>query len=240
MAAFRIASMLACAAALSVAAVAARAQTTGPDKPAPARPEPLNSEAAKPEGQKPQPPRPETRKPTPPPASKPQQAAPAAAKPPAQPEAAQAPAPVAVAGPGELQPVLHARDANLAMCMDHVVTLSASAIDTRHTAASTWSTAAPDANPFTSIVGLSYNNQTTPNGLAILISAPLVAGRCGGGVIQIYPTSNSCSVVQAALIKRGKTLGSIEKLPLVETGDGVRNILMPTVGGGCTVVSVRL
>ncbi len=79
----------------------------------------------------------------------------------------------------------------------------------------------------------------SPNGLAIMISAPLAGGRCGGGLIQIYPTSNSCSAVQAALIKQGKTLGALQKLPLVETGEGVRNILMPGAGGGCTVVSVR-
>ena len=45
--------------------------------------------------------------------------------------------------------------------------------------------------------------------------------------------------MQAALIKQGKTLGALQKLPLVETGEGVRNILMPGAGGGCTVVSVR-
>ncbi|MBX9757310.1 MAG: hypothetical protein K2Y29_00930 [Beijerinckiaceae bacterium] len=144
-----------------------------------------------------------------------------------------------LAGPGEFQPVLHARDANIALCMDHVVAQSAATIDAQHTAASTWSTGAPDANPFTSIVALSYPNKAAPNGVAVMISAPLAGGRCGGGIVQIYPTSNACSAVQAGLIRNGKTLGALQKLPLVETGDGVRTILIPAAGGGCTVVSVR-
>lgn len=135
--------------------------------------------------------------------------------------------------------MLHARDAKIAICMDHVVAQSGVSIDGAHTAASTWSTSAPDDNPFTSIVGLSYPNQMTPNGLAVLLSAPLAGGRCAGGLIQVFPTSNSCSSVQAILIKAGKTLGALQKLPLVQTADGARTVLMPTAGGGCVVVSFR-
>ena len=140
-------------------------------------------------------------------------------------------------GHGEFEPVIHARGAKIGACMDNLVAQSAAVIDSKHTALSTWSTAAPDNNLFESIVGLSYPNKGAPNGAAILIDAPLQPGHCAGTTVQIYPTSQSCGTVQALLIKQGHTIGTLQALPVVDT-KGYRNILMPAAGGGCVVVAV--
>jgi hypothetical protein len=160
--------------------------------------------------------------------------APGATEPPApQPQGPQA-------AVGEFQPVLHAQGAKIATCMDTIVGESASVIDAPHTAISSWSTAAPNDNVFVSIVGLNYANKATPNGAAILFAAPLGSGKCEGGTVQIYPFGQSCSALQASLIKEGHTIATLRALPVVETKNGYRDVLIPTAGGGCVLVSVGM
>jgi hypothetical protein len=157
---------------------------------------------------------------------------------PAEPPAPQPQGPQAAVG--EFQPVLHAQGAKIATCMDTIVGESASVIDAPHTAISSWSTAAPNDNVFVSIVGLNYANKATPNGAAILFAAPLGSGKCEGGTVQIYPFGQSCSALQASLIKEGHTIATLRALPVVETKNGYRDVLIPTAGGGCVLVSVGI
>ena len=157
--------------------------------------------------------------------------------PPKEPVAPQAPPGAAI---GEFQPVLHAQGAKISTCMDTVVSESAAVIDSTHTAISSWSAAAPDANVFVSIVGLNYANKAAPNAAAILIAAPVGPAKCQGTTVQIYPVAQPCSAVQASLIKEGRTVATLRALPVVETKKGYRDVLIPTTGGGCVLVSVGL
>jgi len=159
--------------------------------------------------------------------AKPAEPPPASAEPPA-------PAPAAQAGVaiGEFQPVLHAQEAKIGHCMDTIVAESASVIDTAHTAISSWTTAAPDDNLFVSIIGLSYANKAAPNGAAVILAAPTGGHKCEGETVQIYPLAQSCSSIQASLIKEGRTVATLRALPVVETKAGVRNVLIPSAGGG--------
>ncbi len=141
---------------------------------------------------------------------------------------------------GEFQPVLHAQEAKITTCMDTIVGESASVIDSAHTAISSWNKAAPDNNLFVSIVGLSYANKVAPNGAAVILAAPTGAGKCNGETVQIYPFAQSCSAIQASLIKDGHTVATLRALPVVETKAGIRNVLIPTTGGGCVVVAVTM
>lgn len=158
---------------------------------------------------------------------------------------AEPPAPQPPQGPqaavGEFQPVLHAQGAKIATCMDTIVAESASVIDAPHTAISSWSTTAPNDNVFLSVVGLNYpNNKAVPNGAAILFAAPLAGGKCEGSTVQIYPFGQSCSALQASLIKEGRTIATLRALPVVETKLGYRDVLIPTAGGGCVLVSIGM
>ncbi len=146
---------------------------------------------------------------------------------------------------GEFQSVLHARKAKLTTCMDQVVTQSNSVIDKPHTAISSWSKTRPNENFFRSIIGLSSQNKTMPNGAAVLVAAPLPGGRCGGTTVQIYATAQSCTSIQALLVQKkksgriGRTAAMLRDLPVVVTADGASNILMPTAGGGCAMIIVQ-
>ena len=168
------------------------------------------------------------------------------AKPPApaaavEPPAAEAPQPQAPPGAvGELQPVLHAQQARITTCMDTIVGESAAVIDSAHTAISSWATEAPDQNGFLSIIGLSYANKTAPNAAAVMFAAPLAPDKCGGATVQVYPVGQSCSALQAALIKQGRTVAMLRALPVVETKTGYRDVLIPTAGGGCVLIAVGL
>jgi hypothetical protein len=166
-------------------------------------------------------------------------------------EAAPAPQPVAPAQQpiapqsareptGEFQPVVQARAAKITTCMDKIVSMSARVIDRPHAAVSTYVQAAPDENVFEAIIGMNYPNKEMPNGAAVILAAPMNGPKCEGETIQIYPTTNSCTAVQASLIKNGRTLTSLNSLPLLQTKDGSRNLLIPTAGGGCVVIGITL
>lgn len=160
---------------------------------------------------------------------------PAATKP-ALPAAAAPQAPADAVGP--LQPVLHAQQAKVTTCMDTIVRQSAAAIDGPHEAISSWTSTAPNQNLFVSMVGLSHKSPLAPNGAAVIIAAPLGPGRCEGAVVQVIPSARPCSAVQASLLQAGRTIAMLRGLAVVETRLGVRNLLMPTLGGGCTLVAV--
>ncbi len=166
---------------------------------------------------------------------------PAATTAPAAPTAPPAAAPQAPPGEGgELQPVVHAERAGITTCLDTIARQSAAAIDGPHAAVSSWTSTAPNQNLFVSVVGLSHPGPLAPNAGAIIIAAPLGAGRCAGTVVKIIPSARSCSAIQATLVGSGKTIAILQGLPVVDTKSGVRNLLLPTAGGGCTLVAIAV
>jgi hypothetical protein len=149
--------------------------------------------------------------------------------------------PVTITPPlGEFDPVVHARNAKIGVCMDNIVGQSSRVIDRPHQAASTWASSAPDQNVFQSIVSLSYANKQMPKAAAVILAAPIGATKCQGQSVQIFPTTRACSAVQASMIKIGKTIATLESLPLLQLQDGSRSLLVPSPGGGCVVVTVQL
>lgn len=153
----------------------------------------------------------------------------------------QAPAPdVRLANPaGEFEPVIHARGAKVTTCMDRILAQSHEIIDRPHTAISTWNQAAPNEHPFQSVIGLTYPSKVAPNGIAVIFAAPLAGDKCEGGSVQVIPTAQPCSTVQARLITVGRTIGMLQAMPVVETRDGSREILVPGAAGGCVIVTAR-
>jgi hypothetical protein len=141
---------------------------------------------------------------------------------------------------GNLQPVAHAQQARITTCLDTIARQSAAVIDAPHAAISSWTSAAPDQNLFVSMVGLSYKSAVAPSAAAVILAAPVAPDRCEGEVVQVIPSARSCSVVLASLVKAGKIIATLQGLAVVETNTGIRDLLMPTAGGGCTLVAVGL
>ena len=141
---------------------------------------------------------------------------------------------------GDYQPVIHARGVNISTCMDTIVTQSNDVIDRPHTAISRWVQTAPNEHVFESIVGLTNPSKIAPSAVAVIVAAPLNGSKCEGESVQIYPTAQPCGTVQASLIRSGHTVGALQSMPVIDTNDGARIILLPNGGTGCVLVRMRL
>ena len=170
-------------------------------------------------------------------------AAPAATVPAGAPPAiAAAPSPGAPAAgpPAEMQPLTHARNAGVGLCLDALGRAAATAIDADHDAYSTWATRDADAHLFQSIALMRYPNQVAPRSASVLLVTPNAAKSCEGGTVQVVPTARSCAAIQAQLMQGGKAIATLTGLPLIENLAGVRQILLPATGNGCVMISVGL
>ncbi len=105
---------------------------------------------------------------------------------------------------------------------------------------SQWSTAAPDSHMFESIVSLAYPNRIAPRAAAILLAAPTPAQNCDSSTVQIFPTARPCNIVEADLLKEGKVIADLGGLPVTQSPNGARQILLPTAGNGCVMIVVTL
>jgi hypothetical protein len=220
------------------------------DQSQPAEAPPVVPPAAKPET-KPAPKH--QRKPSP----KPQAAAPAktTAQPQPAPAAAAPPAPAAAAPAApaqppppqpppstaaEPQPLVHASQAGVKSCLDGIARAANGTIDTQHAAMSQWFTGAADSHLFQSIVSLAYPNKIAPHAAAVLLAAPTQGQSCDTSTVQIFPTARPCNAVLADLLKTGKVIADLAGMPVSQTPNGARQLLMPTAGNGCVMIVVNL
>jgi hypothetical protein len=146
----------------------------------------------------------------------------------------------AIPATSPMQPVAHARNAGVTTCLGALDKASANAIDADHDAFSTWSTGAPNDHLFQSIALMRYDNKIAPRSASVLLVTPNAANACEGGSVQVVPSARSCADIQAQLMQGGKTLASLTGLPLIENVAGIRQILLPSPGNGCVMISVGL
>ena len=145
-----------------------------------------------------------------------------------------------VSAPSLTQPLKHARDAGVTTCLGALERASANAVDADHDAFSTWSTSAPNEHLFQSIAMMRYDNKIAPRSASVLLVTPVAASACEGGSVQVVPSARSCADIQAQLMQGGKTLANLTGLPLIENVAGIRQILLPSPGNGCVMISVGL
>jgi hypothetical protein len=175
-----------------------------------------------------------TPQPSPAPAAGPPAATPAAA--PAQPAPPQPPPSTAA----EPQPLVHASQAGVKSCLDGIARAANGTIDTQHAAMSQWFTGAADSHLFQSIISLAYPNKIAPHAAAVLLAAPTEGQSCDTSTVQIFPTARPCNAVLADLLKDGKVIADLAGMPVSQTPNGARQLLMPTAGNGCVMIVVNL
>jgi hypothetical protein len=152
-------------------------------------------------------------------------------------DAAPKPPPSAAAEP---QPLLHATQAGVKMCLDGLTRAANATIDTQHTAMSQWFKGAADSHVFQSIVTLAYPTKIAPHATTILTAAPTAANGCDMSTVEIFPTARPCNDVLGDLLKKGKVVADLSGLPITQSEDGKRQLVMPTAGNGCVLVVVGL
>jgi hypothetical protein len=105
---------------------------------------------------------------------------------------------------------------------------------------SQWFTGASDSHLFESIISLAYPNKIAPHAAAILLAAPTQGQSCDTSTVQIFPTARPCNAVLADLLKDGKVIADLAGMPVSQTPNGARQLLMPTAGNGCVMIVVNL
>ena len=104
--------------------------------------------------------------------------------------------------------------------------------------ASNWDIDAPDQHMASVFLGQKYSNAKLPFGFASLFGAPRGEGGCDGVSMQILPSPLECAALQQDLLKRGKLLGNLAGVSLIQ--DVASQIaLVPTSANTCVMVSVR-
>jgi hypothetical protein len=140
---------------------------------------------------------------------------------------------------GELQPVMHARNAGIVTCLDGIARAATGTIEAPHAAMSNWLTGAADQGPFSSIIAMTPANRAAPNAAAFIHLSPTSVGGCQGSTVQVVPTARSCGAMQADFSKDGRTVANLAGIPVILRASGERYLLLQAPGG-CVIVSINL
>lgn len=140
----------------------------------------------------------------------------------------------------EYQALDHARQAGLTTCTDTLARILPLTIDGPNEAFSFWAPAPEKADErlFASIAGLRYVQQAAPRAAAVVGAVPTRNGKCDALGVQVVPSARSCGTLQASLLGKGKAVANLTGLPLIESPNGQRFLLLPSAGNGCVIVAV--
>ena len=138
------------------------------------------------------------------------------------------------------QPVIHAKEAGLSACLNGINTISRMTVDSTHAAVSTWNKDDPNDRMFNSVVGLTYKSQVAPKAVSVLVTAPTIAKKCDGTTVQVQPSSLTCDAIEKNLSAGSKEkFNDMNSIPMIQTSQMQRFLLMPTQDSGCVVVAVN-
>lgn len=104
--------------------------------------------------------------------------------------------------------------------------------------ASHWTTAAPDRRAVSVLIGQKFNETSgVPFGATGIFAAPNGAGSCDSVSVQIVPSPLSCARIQEAMSARGRKIGDLAGLPLMEDAGG-QTLLVPTAANTCVLLGM--
>jgi hypothetical protein len=136
----------------------------------------------------------------------------------------------------------HLQKAGVKRCLPTVqavgqATMAGSA---QYAAVSTWNSKQPDNRFSVSMIGQQFGAglNSLPNGLSGVFSVPTTEGNCDAASLQIIPTTDSCASVQAQILTKGKALGNLAGVPLLQNAANAQVMLLPAAGNGCVLVAL--
>ena len=159
-----------------------------------------------------------------------------AAKPSAVPAAAAAPA----APQSEIQTMDQLAKAGVKSCLQIAKAVGqATMFGTEYAAASTWHSKQPDSRFSVSMIGQRLLPESgATNGISGVFSAPTSNGKCDAAALQIIPTQDACSKIQAQVMEKGKLLGDLAGIPILQNAANAQVMLIPAAANGCVVVAL--
>jgi hypothetical protein len=110
----------------------------------------------------------------------------------------------------------------------------------QYAAVSTWNNKQPDNRFSVSMIGQQFaaGQNSMPNGLSGVFSVPTAEGKCDAASVQVIPTTDSCAAVQAQILTKGKVLGNLAGVPLLQNAANAQVMLLPAAGNGCVLVAL--
>lgn len=109
-----------------------------------------------------------------------------------------------------------------------------------YAAASTWHSKQPDQRFSVSMIGQKFGagDSTIHNGVSGVFSSPTAEGKCDAAAVQIIPTSEPCSKTQAQILEKGKSLGNLAGVPLLQNAASAQVMLIPAANNSCVLVAL--
>jgi hypothetical protein len=108
----------------------------------------------------------------------------------------------------------------------------------QYAAVSTWNSKQPDNRFSVSMIGQQFaaGQNSVPNGLSGVFSVPTAEGNCDAAAVQIIPTVDPCSSMQAQILVKGRTLGNLAGVPLLQNAANAQVMLLPGANNSCVLV----
>lgn len=161
------------------------------------------------------------------------------AKPAAAPVAAPA-ATVAAAPQAEIQTMDQLSKAGVKSCLQIAKAVGqATMFGTEYAAASTWNSKQPDNRFSVSMIGQKLApNAGATNGISGIFSSPTANGKCDAAAVQIIPTQDACSKIQTQVLEKGKLLGDLAGIPILQNAANAQVMLIPAAANSCVVVAL--
>lgn len=109
-----------------------------------------------------------------------------------------------------------------------------------YAAASTWHSKQPDQRFSVSMIGQKFGagDSSIHNGVSGVFSSPTAEGKCDAAAVQIIPTSEPCSKTQAQILEKGKSLGNLAGVPLLQNAASAQVMLIPAANNTCVLVAL--
>ena len=110
---------------------------------------------------------------------------------------------------------------------------------TEYAAASTWNSKQPDNRFSVSMIGQKLApNAGATNGISGVFSSPTANGKCDAAAVQIIPTQDACSKIQTQVLEKGKLLGDLAGIPILQNAANAQVMLIPAAANSCVVVAL--
>jgi hypothetical protein len=109
-----------------------------------------------------------------------------------------------------------------------------------YAAASTWHSKQPDNRFSVSMIGQKFGpgNSGMSNGISGIFSTPTSDGKCDAAALQIIPTAEPCSKTQAQILEKGKSLGTLAGVPILQNAANAQVMLIPGANNSCILVAL--
>jgi hypothetical protein len=153
-----------------------------------------------------------------------------------------APAKTAEVKPVDFQTMDQLQKAGIKRCLQLAQAVGQATMvgTSEYAAASTWHSKQPDNRFSVSMIGQKFNStdNSVHNGVSGVFSTPTADGKCDAAAVQIIPTTDPCSKTQAQILEKGKSLGSLAGVAILQNAANAQVMLIPSANNGCVLVAL--